>query len=202
MVPFAFIKAVLAHVYIEWIHPFGDGNGRLGRLAEFLILTNSEIPVPAASVLTSHYNYTRSEYYRQLQRASRRGGDVVPFLDHAAQGFVDGLLEQIKELYRQQEKLMWRQFVDQRYRGKASEASSRQRMVAIHLGEHDAWVERDEIVLLDRALARLYASKTDKTMTRDLNRLADAGYVDLDGSRVRARMELIGGMRAFARRNP
>jgi len=34
------IKAVIAHLYIAWIHPFGDGNGRVGRILEFAILLN------------------------------------------------------------------------------------------------------------------------------------------------------------------
>src|SRR5207245_9204230 len=28
-------RAILAHLYFEWIHPYGDGNGRTGRLREF-----------------------------------------------------------------------------------------------------------------------------------------------------------------------
>ena len=35
----AILKAILAHLYIAWIHPFGDGNGRTARLIEFQILT-------------------------------------------------------------------------------------------------------------------------------------------------------------------
>jgi Fic family protein len=42
----AVIHAVLAHLYLEWIHPFGDGNGRTGRLVEFQILAAGGIPGP------------------------------------------------------------------------------------------------------------------------------------------------------------
>lgn len=196
-VPIAVIKAVVAHVYLEWIHPFGNGNGRLGRLIEFLILTSSGITIPAAHVLTSHYNDTRAEYYRQLHHASRSGGDLIPFLIYAAQGFVDGLLGQIKRLHSQHEKLMWRQFIDEVYEGQAAESASRRRKLAIKLGETDAWVERDDIMLLDRYLARAYASKTDKTVSRDLNQLEREGFVELSGNRMRARTEKVAGMRAF-----
>ena len=34
----AVVQAIVTHVYLEWIHPFGDGNGRTGRLLEFYIL--------------------------------------------------------------------------------------------------------------------------------------------------------------------
>ena len=32
------MSALLAHLYIAWIHPFADGNGRTARLLEYLIL--------------------------------------------------------------------------------------------------------------------------------------------------------------------
>ena len=75
---YVIIRAVLAHLYFEWIHPFGDGNGRTGRLIEFHILVSSGVPFPAAHLLSNHYNQTRSEYYRQMHLASASGGDVVP----------------------------------------------------------------------------------------------------------------------------
>src|ERR1700679_822139 len=37
----ALLKAMLAHLYIAWIHPFGDGNGRTARLIEFYILSGA-----------------------------------------------------------------------------------------------------------------------------------------------------------------
>ncbi len=196
-IPMAFIKATLAHIYFEWIHPFGDGNGRVGRLIEFAILTNHGIPAPAAHVLTSHYNDTRSQYYRELQAASSSGGDVTPFLLYAAQGFVDGLLVQIKELHKQQEALMWRAYVDRTYEGQARETASRRRKLALELGKLDGeWVRREDIPLLDRRLMKEYGSRADKTLTRDLNLLAKEGYVVLHGTRwVRAKVEVIKGMR-------
>ena len=35
---FTILKAIVTHVYLVWIHPFGDGNGRTARLVEFQIL--------------------------------------------------------------------------------------------------------------------------------------------------------------------
>ncbi len=61
-------KAVLAHLYIAWIHPFADGNGRTARLVEFQILAQSGlIPLPAANLLRDHYNKTRDRYYAELR---------------------------------------------------------------------------------------------------------------------------------------
>ena len=82
--PFAILKAVFAHLYIAWIHPFGDGNGRTARLVELAILLEAGLPQPACHLPSNHYNRTRTEYYRRLSRASnshsgpwRRGGSVA-----------------------------------------------------------------------------------------------------------------------------
>ena len=70
------LRAILAHLYLAWIHPFGDGNGRTARLIEFAILIEAAFRTPAAHLLSNHYNETRSEYYRQLDFASKSGGDL------------------------------------------------------------------------------------------------------------------------------
>ena len=72
------LSAILAHLYLAWIHPFGDGNGRSARLLEFGVLLTGRVPTVAAHLLANFYNDTRSEYYRQLRIASESGGDVVP----------------------------------------------------------------------------------------------------------------------------
>lgn len=165
--PSAFLKAVIAHLYIEWIHPFGDGNGRLGRLVEFLILISSGVPSPGAHVLASHYNDTRTEYYRQLNHSSRNGGDVRGFLLYAVQGFVDGLTAVIKRLHGQQEQLMWRALVDEAFVNQPTAVAHRQRLLAIEIGkaEHGQVIRRGEVRRLTAELAEAYATKTGKTLT-------------------------------------
>ena len=70
------VRAAVAHLYIAWIHPFGDGNGRTARLVELLILARSgQVPFPAAHLLSNHYNLTRDRYYRELDRAGRNGSE-------------------------------------------------------------------------------------------------------------------------------
>ena len=64
--PMTIIKAIVGHLYIAWIHPFGDGNGRTARLMELQILLTAGFPAPTCQLLSNHYNQTRSEYYRAL----------------------------------------------------------------------------------------------------------------------------------------
>jgi len=73
--------AIIAHLYLAWIHYFGDGNGRTARCVELQILfATGEVPTPATHLLSNHYNTTRDEYYRQLDAASRQhDGSPIAF---------------------------------------------------------------------------------------------------------------------------
>src|SRR5262249_16120802 len=79
----AIIKSIVFHLYLAWIHPFGDGNGRTARLVELAILLAQGVSTPAAHLLSNHYNATRKKYYGELDRASKSGGDIIPFIEYA-----------------------------------------------------------------------------------------------------------------------
>ena len=71
-ITFGLLKAIVAHIYFVWIHPFGDGNGRTARLIEFQLLLEAGIPILAAHLLSNFYNQTRTEYYRQLNITTKK----------------------------------------------------------------------------------------------------------------------------------
>jgi len=192
----AVLRALLAHLYLAWIHAFGDGNGRTARLVEFQILAAGGVPGPAAHLLSNHFNDTRTEYYRQLNYASRSGGDVVPFLVYALQGFYDGLRTQLDQLRAQTEDLMWRDLVDDAIPGHKP-PDHRRRMLAVALFRHRDLgpVRRGEMEVLTIELARAYLDKTGKTLTRDLHELVDDELIVAVGKGLyRARDELILGL--------
>lgn len=60
------LKAIITHEQLLAIHPFGDGNGRTARAAEFAILLNAGVPTFVAQQLSNHYNKTRGQYYDNL----------------------------------------------------------------------------------------------------------------------------------------
>ncbi len=190
-VVYAIIKAVLAHVYLAWIHPFGNGNGRSARLMEFHLLISAGIPSPAAHLLSNHYNETRAEYYRQLDFASKSGGDLRPFMLYAVQGLVDGLRKQLHFVWEQQWDVTWRNYVHERFQHKNSASHTRQRHLALDLGLSNDWVQISQVPDLTPRLARAYASKTSKTLQRDLNLLNELGLIVRDARKIRARRELI-----------
>ncbi len=188
---YGIIKAVVSHLYLAWIHPFGDGNGRTARLVEFHILLSSGIPTPAAHLLSNHYNLTRAEYYRQLDYASKSGGDILPFIEYAVTGFVEGLKEQLEFIRNQQWDVTWESYVHQVFRDKQSPAQIRQRWLALDLGDQDAPVSYAQIRELTPRVAKAYHNKTAKTIQRDLGALEKMGIVERGSDGVRAKREII-----------
>ena len=67
------IKAGLAHVQFETIHPFLDGNGRLGRLLIPLILCDAGVLREPVLYLSLYLKSRRADYYRLLQEVRETG---------------------------------------------------------------------------------------------------------------------------------
>ena len=190
-VPLALVKAIVAHVYFAWIHPFGDGNGRTARLLEFHILLANGVPMPAAHLLSDHYNLTRSQYYRELAKASASGGDLIPFITYALQGFLDGIREQIRRVREQQLIVAWENYVHDRFREfRPSKTHKRRRDLVLELSRHE-WVEVAKIELLTPQIAREYAAAGDRMIQRDLNELAKLRLIERRHGKVMTRKYLI-----------
>lgn len=68
------IKMAIIHHQFESIHPFPDGNGRVGRILNVLYLTRAGLLDIPILYLSRHITRTKNEYYRHLQ-AVRDGGD-------------------------------------------------------------------------------------------------------------------------------
>lgn len=81
----ALIKAALAHVQFETIHPFLDGNGRVGRLLIVLMLQEERVLRHPLLYLSLYFKQHRDEYYRLLDTA-RRDGDWEAWLDFFLEG--------------------------------------------------------------------------------------------------------------------
>ena len=84
----ALVKAALAHVQFETIHPFLDGNGRLGRLLVTLLLCAEGALSEPILYLSLYFKVHRQEYYDHLQRV-RTQGDWEGWLSFFLNGVVD-----------------------------------------------------------------------------------------------------------------
>ena len=74
------VKAALAHVQFETIHPFLDGNGRVGRLLIPLVLLNEKVLQQPLLYLSLFFKIHCSRYYELLTRV-RTHGDWEAWLD-------------------------------------------------------------------------------------------------------------------------
>ena len=68
------VHAALAHAQFEAIHPFLDGNGRVGRLLITLLLVEREIIPSPLLYLSAYFEARREEYYERLLGVTEGGG--------------------------------------------------------------------------------------------------------------------------------
>ena len=81
------LKAALAHVQFETIHPFLDGNGRLGRLLITLLLCEQKVLHEPMLYLSLYFKAHRQRYYKLLD-SIRLTGDWEAWLDFFAEAVI------------------------------------------------------------------------------------------------------------------
>ncbi|MBX9929716.1 MAG: Fic family protein [Gemmatimonadaceae bacterium] len=189
----ATIQAVVAHVYLEWIHPFDDGNGRTGRLVEFYILVRAGLPDITSHLLANHYNETRSEYYRQLQ-AANDSRDLTQFLKYAIQGFFDGLKRTLADVHTNLLRQMWRIYVYDTFsqvQMRQKGTFLRQRALALAL-PLDRPVTYSDIPSLTAELGDFYSrAPSASTVTRDVQQLERHGLIERNAALISAKRDVL-----------
>lgn len=165
------IEAIVAHVYLVWIHPFGDGNGRSARLLEFYLLLRCGLPDICSHILSNHYNNTRTEYYRQLGNAGKKR-DLTEFIAYAVQGLLDGLREMLSAAQTHQLKSYWKNYVHAELEAMRILKPVRKRC-AVLLTELGLFKEYQlgELVVATPAIATAYPLSTPRTLSRDVKML-------------------------------
>ena len=96
----ALIKAALAHVQFDTIHPFLDGNGRLGRLLIVLLLHHGGLLSQPLLYLSLYLKQHRAVYYGHLDRV-RTTGDWESWMDFFLEGVdqtANGAVQTAKQL--------------------------------------------------------------------------------------------------------
>lgn len=167
------VRAGLAHVQFETIHPYLDGNGRIGRLLISLLLEHWNVLAHPLLYLSLHFKRHQAEYYRRLG-AVRSDGDWEGWLDF----FLDGVAtigEEAVDTARQ----LYALVNTDRVRILNSSSSS---LAAVRLFES---LPRNPIVTINSIMRILETTKP--TAGRAVDALVDAGILREMTGRQRGR---------------
>lgn len=184
------IRAIVAHVYLAWIHPFGDGNGRTARILEFQLMMEAGVPSAAAHLLSNHYNQTRSMYYLELDKTSKTH-DLTGFIAYSIQGFVDGLKEQLAYVRHMHWTVTWQHLVHAYFAKGDKKSEIRRRNLVLDLANQSQPVPFNDIENISPRVAVAYADKSSKTLRQDLQKLMDARLIVRDPNGYRANHDLV-----------
>jgi DNA-binding transcriptional ArsR family regulator len=164
------VRAAMAHLHVTSVHPFNDGNGRLSRIVQSLVLARERLTSPEFLSIEEYLGRHTSAYYAALRQA--QGGSYQPERDASkwVAFCVDAHLAQA------------RQRLDQ-----IKEAAARwERLEEIVSGRD--WPERLAIALeqsliggTDRGRYGKEAGVSQATASGDFRRLLDAGLVEQRG---------------------
>lgn len=188
------LQAIVSHVYIAWIHPFDDGNGRTARLIEFFLLLRAGLPNIASHILSNHYNNTREEYYRQLEQTGKEK-NLSRFIAYAVLGFRDGLNEVLDIVQKNVLKTAWRNYIyeildSKKTAGKTRAIVKRRRDIALNFPT-DSFLTIDHLLNNNAIFAREYAKLSPMTLKRDLLELEKLELIVRQGDTYKANIEIL-----------
>ncbi len=153
------IKAALAHYTFEKIHPFLDGNGRVGRLLLQVILKKDGYDMKGLLSLEEYLDNHRSSYYSALDDPER---DVTRFIEFILTAIAE-TAQKAKELVLQKEKL------------DATDYLLPRRAEILN-------IIRDHQMASFDTIRRRFVSVPERTLSYDLKKLQDAGLIKKRGT--------------------
>lgn len=86
------VRAAIAHLWFESIHPFEDGNGRLGRAIVDMALAQDVASPTRWFGMSRQLMVTRGAYYEALNQAQRGGLDITPWVRWFVAAFTQGCI--------------------------------------------------------------------------------------------------------------
>jgi Fic family protein len=166
----AVVRAAMAHLHVVTIHPFRDGNGRVARIAQSLVLAREGLVSFEFASIEEYLGARTQDYYDVLERT--QGGSYKP--ERSARAWVEFCVDA---------------HIEQAQRRLAQIAAAGSRWTALEeIVEQRSWPDRIVIALeqslvggTDRARYAREAAVSPATASADLRRLVDAGLLGQRG---------------------
>jgi Fic family protein len=164
------IRAAMAHLHVTSVHPFSDGNGRVSRIVQSLVLALDGLVSPEFASIEEYLGTHTPAYYEALR--DTQGGSYQP--DRDTTGWIEFCLEA--------------HLAQARQRLRQIEAAAARWSALEELTEGRGWPDRLIIALeqglrggTDRARYGAEADVSAATASTDLKRLLDAGHLTQQG---------------------
>ncbi|HNT98047.1 MAG TPA: Fic family protein [Elusimicrobiales bacterium] len=87
----ALVSSAILHYQFEHIHPFGDGNGRVGRALATWELYRKQFDTSHIFAVDEVFLEDRQAYYRALDRVPKQGGDVSGWVEYSSEAVLEAL---------------------------------------------------------------------------------------------------------------
>lgn len=164
------VRAAMTHLHVVSVHPFADGNGRVARIAQSLVLARAGLLAPEFSSIEEYLGRNTGDYYRVLQQV--QGGsyqpdrDAAPWVHFCVTAHIHQARARLDQI-----------------------AIATTRWAALEkLVEPRGWPDRLVIALeqslfegIERKAYAVEADVSPATATTDLRRLVDAGLIARHG---------------------
>jgi hypothetical protein len=160
------VRAAMAHLHLVSIHPFRDGNGRISRIVQSLVLARGDVLTPELVSIEEYLGRHTGDYYATLRKVQggsyRPERDAAPWVEFCVRAHLDQARRRLDQI---------------------AEAARRWAFLEA-LVERHGWPDRLVIALeqslfegVDRASYAAEAEVSAQTASNDLRRLHDAGLI-------------------------
>lgn len=152
---FPLIKAFIAHVVFEKIHPFTDGNGRVGRLLIQTILQSSKYSFPTNIAFEEYIDHHKNDYYYSLDVGMKNTNEYLCFMLNAFYSQVEKLKKQL-----------------------ANQMASGNKVLLLPPRQEEIYlITKEHTVVSFDIIRRRFLKVPERTLRYDLKKLVEKGYV-------------------------
>lgn len=179
------VRAAMAHLHLVSVHPFRDGNGRIARIAQSLVLAREGLIAPEFSSIEEYLGSDTREYYEVLQEVQKGSyeprRDPTPWIEFCVRAHLDQARQRLEQI----------------------DAAGKRWSALERIADDRHWPDRLVIALdqslfagADRASYASEAGVSPATASADLRRLVDSGLVVQKGRTRRTRYVASEALRA------